>query len=97
MSTVFILIAGSLAAGVALLLLRPLVRRRDDGRPVALPAALVLAFVLFAGGGALYAAFSNYSWDTAAATAESPAARAYARPVNSKAAPRLTPELALDS
>jgi len=73
MNYAFILIAGSLAAGAALLLLRPLVRRRDDGRPVALPAALVLAVVLLAGGGLLYTAFSNYAW-TGAETAESPAA-----------------------
>jgi cytochrome c-type biogenesis protein CcmH len=74
MITGFILIAGSLAAGTALLLLRPLVRRRDDGRPVAIPAALVLAFVLLAGGATLYTAFSNYTWQAGASSAESPAA-----------------------
>jgi cytochrome c-type biogenesis protein CcmH len=75
MNYVFILIAGSLAAGVALLLLRPLVRRRADGRPVALAAALVLAVVLLAGGAVLYTAFSNYAWESGASTAESSAAK----------------------
>jgi cytochrome c-type biogenesis protein CcmH len=74
MNTAFILIAGSLAAGVALLLLRPLVRRRDDARPVAVATAVTLAVVLLAGGAALYRAFSNYDWQAGANAAESPAA-----------------------
>lgn len=74
MNTAFILIAGSLAAVVALLLLRPLVGRREDARPVAMVTAVTLAVVLLAGGAALYRAFSNYDWQQGANVTESPAA-----------------------
>jgi len=74
MNIAFILIAGSLAAGVALLLLLPLVRRREDARPVAVAAAVTLVIVLLAGGAGLYRAFSNYDWEAGANAAESPAA-----------------------
>jgi cytochrome c-type biogenesis protein CcmH len=74
MITWFIVIAGSLAAGVALLLLRPLVRRRADGQPVSIVAALTLAIVLLGGGALLYSAFSNFTWQAEAAPGDSPAA-----------------------
>ena len=72
----FVLIASSLAAGAAVLLLLPLVRRRDDARPAAAITAGVVLFGLLLGGGALYAAFSNYSWVEAPAAADTPAAAA---------------------
>lgn len=72
----FVLIAGSLAAGVAVLLLLPLMRRREDSRPAAAITAGVVLFALLLGGGALYAAFSNYTWVEAPAAADTPAAAA---------------------
>lgn len=72
----FVLIAGSLAAGVAVLLLLPLMRRREDSRPAAAITAGVVLFALLLGGGALYAAFSNYTWVEAPAVADTPAAAA---------------------
>jgi cytochrome c-type biogenesis protein CcmH len=72
----FVLVAGSLAAGAAVLLLLPLVRRRADSRPAAGLAAGALLCVLLLGGAGLYAAFSNYSWVAPPATIDSPAAMA---------------------
>jgi cytochrome c-type biogenesis protein CcmH len=72
----FVLIAGSLAAGAAVLLLLPLVRRREDSQPAAAITAGVVLFGLLLGGGALYAAFSNYSWVEAPAVVDTPAAAA---------------------
>jgi cytochrome c-type biogenesis protein CcmH len=72
----FVLIAGSLAAGAAVLLLLPLMRRREDSRPAAGLTAGVVLFALLLGGGALYAAFSNYAWVDAPAVADTPAAAA---------------------
>jgi cytochrome c-type biogenesis protein CcmH len=74
MITAFILVAGSLAAGAALLLLIPLVRRRADGRPVATVSAIAVLAAVLLGGAGLYAAFSNYSWQDGASGADSPAA-----------------------
>jgi cytochrome c-type biogenesis protein CcmH len=72
----FVLIAGSLAAGAAVLLLLPLVRQREDSRPAAgFAAGSVLFALLFVGAG-LYAAISNYSWVDAPAVSDSPAAMA---------------------
>ncbi len=62
MMLAFVLIAGSLATGAAVLLLLPLMRPRADARPVAALAAGGVLIVLLLGGGGLYAAFSNYSW-----------------------------------
>ena len=72
----FVLIAGSLAAGAAVLLLLPLVRQRPDARPAAgLAAGGVLLALLFGGAG-LYALLSNYNWVDAPAVADTPAAMA---------------------
>jgi cytochrome c-type biogenesis protein CcmH len=76
MMLAFVLIAGSLAAGAAVLLLLPLMRAREDKRPVAGLAAGGVLVVLLLGGGLLYAAFSNYSWVEISDVAETPAAMA---------------------
>lgn len=76
MMLTFVLVAGSLAAGAAVLLLLPLVRQREDARPAAGLAAAGVLFALLLGGAALYAGFSNYSWVDAPAVAETPAAMA---------------------
>src|SRR5262245_28204855 len=70
----FILIAGTLAAGVALLLLLPLLRRRADGQPVAHLVAVAVLLVTLLGGAGLYAAFSNYTWTDSTASNDTPAA-----------------------
>jgi len=70
----FVLIAGTLAAGAALLVLLPLVRRREDATPVAGASAAVVTGVLLLGTAALYAVFSNYTWVTAHSVADTPAA-----------------------
>jgi cytochrome c-type biogenesis protein CcmH len=70
----FVLIAGTLAAGAALLVLLPLVRRRADAKPVAGASAAVLTGVLLLGTAALYAAFSNYTWVSAQSVSDTPAA-----------------------
>ena len=72
----FVLIAGTLAAGAAVLLLLPLVRPRTDARPAAGVAAAGMLMVLLLGGAALYAAFSNYSWVEMPDVANTPAAMA---------------------
>ena len=72
----FVLIAGSLVIGAAILLLLPLMRPRPDARPVAALAAGGVLIVLLLGGGGLYAAFSNYSWVETPVTGDSPAAMA---------------------
>jgi len=72
----FVLIAGSLAAGAAVSLLLPLMRRREDSRPASAITAGVVLFALLLGGGALYAAFSSYSWVEAPVVADTPAASA---------------------
>jgi cytochrome c-type biogenesis protein CcmH len=69
----FVLIAGTLAAGAALLVLLPLLRRRADARPTAAVAAVAVLLVMLLGGAGLYAAFSNYTW-TDTSMADSPAA-----------------------
>jgi cytochrome c-type biogenesis protein CcmH len=70
----FVLIAGTLAAGAAVLLLWPLLKRRSDAHPAAPVAAVTVLLVTLLGGAALYAAFSNYGWVQAPATADTPAA-----------------------
>lgn len=74
MMLTFVLLAGTLAAGAAVLVLVPLVRRREDSRPVAMIAAVSVLVVLLLGGAGLYAAFSNYAWVDAPAVAQTPAA-----------------------
>ncbi len=76
MMLAFVLIAGSLAAGAAVLLLLPLMRQRADARPAAGLAAGGVLIVLLLGGGGLYAAFSNYSWVEMPDVADTPAAMA---------------------
>jgi cytochrome c-type biogenesis protein CcmH len=76
MMLAFVLIAGSLAAGAAVLLLLPLMRQRADSRPAAGLAAGVVLFALLLGGAAMYAAFSNYTWVDTHDVAETPAAMA---------------------
>jgi len=70
----FVLIAGSLAAGAAVLLLWPLLKRRQDARPASPVAAVTVLIVTLLGGAALYAAFSNYGWVGTPAVADTPAA-----------------------
>jgi len=70
----FILIAGSLAAGAAVLILWPLLRRRVDAGPPAAITAVISLLVMLLGGAGLYAAFSKYTWSDATSVAETPAA-----------------------
>jgi cytochrome c-type biogenesis protein CcmH len=70
----FVLLAGTLAAAVAVLLIWPLMRRRDDGRPASIWSALGVLGVLLVGSAALYAALSRYAWVELPATADTPAA-----------------------
>ena len=84
MMLAFVLIAGTLAAGAATLLLLPLMRRHEDARPAAGVSAIVVLFALLLGGAGLYAAFSNYSWVEMPDVAETPAA------MTAKLAKRLT-------
>ena len=72
----FVLLAGSLAAGAAVLLLLPLMRQRPDARPASGLAAGGVLLVLLLGGSGLYAAFSNYSWVEMPDVADTPAAMA---------------------
>jgi hypothetical protein len=74
MMLTFVLVAGSLATGSAVLLLLPLVRRRTDARPAAGLAAGGVLCALLLGGAGLYAAFSNYAWVPSPDAADSPAA-----------------------
>jgi cytochrome c-type biogenesis protein CcmH len=74
MMLTFVLLAGTLAAGAAVLVLVPLVRRRADDEPVSVIAAVCVLFVLLLGGAGLYAAFSNYAWVDTPAVADTPAA-----------------------
>jgi len=76
MMLTFVLVAGSLAAGAAVLLLLPLMRARADSRPAAGLAAGAVLCALLLGGAGLYGVFSNYSWDGGASGADSPAAMA---------------------
>lgn len=75
MMLAFVLIAGALTAGAAVVLLRPLLKRREDGKADALTAGVVM-ILLFALGGGLYALWSKYSWVEAPAVADTPAAAA---------------------
>jgi cytochrome c-type biogenesis protein CcmH len=74
MMLTFVLIAGTLAAGAAVLLLVPLMRRREDNRPVSMIAAVGVLFVLLLGGAGMYAAFSNYAWVETPSVSDTPAA-----------------------
>ena len=73
MTTVFVLIAGTLAAGAALLLVWPLLRRRGD-QPAAAVASIVVLLVVLLGGAGLYASFTRYQWSNPVAVADTPAA-----------------------
>jgi DMSO reductase anchor subunit len=55
MMVVFVLIAGSLAAGAAVLLAWPLMRRRTDSLPAAAVATAAVTLALLLGGAGLYA------------------------------------------
>jgi cytochrome c-type biogenesis protein CcmH len=74
MMLTFVLLAGTLAAGAAVLVMVPLVRRREDNRPVSIIAAICVLFVLLLGAAGMYAAFSNYAWVDSPSVAETPAA-----------------------
>jgi cytochrome c-type biogenesis protein CcmH len=74
MMLTFVLIAGTLAAGAAVLMLVPLMRRREDNQPVSMIAAVGVLFLLLLGGAGLYAAFSNYAWVETPSIAQTPAA-----------------------
>jgi cytochrome c-type biogenesis protein CcmH len=71
----FVLISGLLTAGAAVLLVRPLLRRREDAEPVDGITAGVVLFILFGLGGGLYALLSQYNW-VETPMADSPAAAA---------------------
>ena len=70
----FMTLAGVLAVAAAALLLWPLVRRREDGRPPGVFTAIGVLSVLLLGSAALYATLSKYSWTAQAAVADTPAA-----------------------
>jgi len=74
MTIVFVLVAGTLAAGAAALLVLPLLRAQPDARPVSSIAAGVVLFVLLVGAAGLYAALSNFTWVDEPVVAETPAA-----------------------
>ena len=74
MTIVFVLVAGTLAAGAAVLLVLPLLRTLPDSRPVSSITAGVVLFVLLVGGAGLYAALSNFTWVDEPVVAETPAA-----------------------
>ena len=76
MMLAFVLIAGSLAAGAAVLLLLPLLRRRADARPASAVAAVAVLLAMLLGGAGLYAAFSNYAWVDTPGVGDTPAAMA---------------------
>jgi cytochrome c-type biogenesis protein CcmH len=76
MMLAFVLLTGALTAGAAVLLLRPLLKRRADAQPVDGLTAGVVLFLLFAAGGGLYAAFSQFSWSEPPVVADTPAAKA---------------------
>jgi cytochrome c-type biogenesis protein CcmH len=69
----FILIAGTLAAGAAVLVLWPLLRRRADARPPAAVTAVICLLVMLLGGAGLYAGFSKYTWADTSDVADTPA------------------------
>ena len=70
----FVLIAGSLAAAAAMLLLWPLLRSRADARPPSAIAAVGVLLVILLGAAGLYAAFSKYTWSTPESAGDTPAA-----------------------
>lgn len=70
----FVFIAGTLATLAAMVLLVPLMRRRADGKPVAMVAAMGALVAVLLGGAGLYAAFSNYRWTETTPVADTPAA-----------------------
>ncbi len=74
MTIVFVLVAGTLAAGAAVLLVLPLLRTLPDSRPASSITAGVVLFVLLVGGAGLYAALSNFTWVDEPVVAETPAA-----------------------
>jgi cytochrome c-type biogenesis protein CcmH len=74
MTIVFVLVAGTLAAGAAALLVLPLLRTRQDSRPASPVAAGIVMFVLLVGGAGTYALFSNFTWVDEPVMAETPAA-----------------------
>jgi cytochrome c-type biogenesis protein CcmH len=78
MNGAFVLIAGTLATGTAVLVLLPLLKRRADSKPAATATALVLILVVLLGTAGLYRAFSSYDWHNAegVAIADTPAAMA---------------------
>ena len=72
----FILIAGSLAAGAAVLLLLPLVRTRADSLPASGITALAVTFAILLGGIGLYTNRSSYDWGRKESASDTPAAQA---------------------
>lgn len=74
MIIVFVLVAGTLAAGAAVLLVLPLLRAQPGSRPAASIAAGAVLFVLLVGAAGLYAALSNFTWVDGPVVADTPAA-----------------------
>ncbi len=75
MMAAFVFIAALLTAGAGALLVRPLLRRREEHKPESV-TAIVVVVVLVASGIGLYALASTYSWVDAPETANTPAANA---------------------
>jgi cytochrome c-type biogenesis protein CcmH len=74
MTIVFVLVAGTLAAGAAALLILPLLRARPDARPASMLTAGIVMFVLLVGAASAYALFSNFTWVDEPVMADTPAA-----------------------
>jgi cytochrome c-type biogenesis protein CcmH len=73
----FVLLAGLLTAGSALVVLRPLMRRHADAQASRITAALALGALLIGGAG-LYVLFSNYPWADPPVLSDTPATQAAA-------------------
>ncbi len=74
MTTAFVLFAALLALAMLVWVSVPLVAKRGDGRASMPYLASGVALLLVGGGGALYAALSNYDWQQAATRSDSPEA-----------------------
>jgi cytochrome c-type biogenesis protein CcmH len=75
MMPTFVLIAAAITLGAAVLLARPLLRRRDDA-PKAAGTAVFTLLLLLACGAGLYGWLSEYSWADTPTVADTPAAQA---------------------
>lgn len=74
MTIIFVLVAGTLAAGAAALLVLPLLRARTDARPASMVTAGIVMVVMLVGAAGAYALFSNFTWVDEPVMADTPAA-----------------------